>query len=67
MSNHLYQTLEFDKVLDDLAKRTCSSLAAERLRNVRPLPNPELVRKSLGRISELRTHIDSGKSFPIRG
>ncbi len=67
LSNHLYQTLEFDRVLDDLARRTCSSLAAERLRNLRPLPSSELVRKSLGRISELRTLIDSGESFPIRG
>lgn len=67
MNNHLYQTLEFDKVLDDLSSRTCSSLGAERLRGLRPLPSPELVRKSLGRISELRTYMDSGESFPISG
>ncbi|HID30403.1 MAG TPA: endonuclease MutS2, partial [Desulfobacterales bacterium] len=64
MRNYLYQTLEFDKVLDDLARRTHSSLAAERLRNLTPLPSLEVVRKSLGRISELRKFMDSGESFP---
>ena len=42
-----------------------SRLAAERLRGLKPLPSLEVVRKSLGRISELRTHMDSGGSFPI--
>lgn len=65
MSNHLYQTLEFDKVLDDLARRTNSSLSAERLRGLTPLPSLEVVRKSLGRTSELRKYMDSGESFPI--
>lgn len=65
MPDQLYKTLEFDKVLDDLAGRTHSALSAERLRHLRPLANVQLVRKSLGRISELRTHMDSGESFPI--
>ncbi|MGD9022987.1 MAG: endonuclease MutS2 [Deltaproteobacteria bacterium] len=65
MSHQLYQTLEFDKVLDDLARRARSSLGAERLKHLRPLPDPEQVRKSLGRISELRTFLDSGGLFPI--
>jgi DNA mismatch repair protein MutS2 len=65
LSNQLYQTLEFDKVLDDLAHRTHSPLSAERLQALKPLPNIEVVRKSLGKISELRTFTDSGESFPI--
>ncbi|MBW2565429.1 MAG: Smr/MutS family protein [Deltaproteobacteria bacterium] len=65
MNNHLYQTLEFDKVLDDLSSRACSSLAAERLRGLRPLPSREVVLQSLGRTTELRTYMDSGESFPI--
>ncbi|MES0363204.1 MAG: endonuclease MutS2 [Desulfobacteria bacterium] len=65
MNNHLYQTIEFDKVLDDLSSRACSSLAAERLRGLRPLPGREVVRQSLGRTTELRTYMDSGESFPI--
>ncbi len=65
MSKYLYKTLEFDKVLDDLACRTHSPLATERLRGLTRLPSLELVQKSLGRISELRTFIDSGGSFPI--
>ncbi len=65
LSNHLYQTLEFDKVLEDLARRTHCHLAADRLRQLKPLSNPELVRKSLARISEIRTFMDSGQSFPM--
>ena len=65
MSNHLYQTLEFDKVLDDLASRTCSLPAADRLRRLSPFSDPELVRKCLQRVSELRTYMDSGESFPM--
>ena len=65
MSNHLYQTLEFDKVLDDLASRTHSPLAAERLRGLTPLSSLEQVQESLGRVSELRSFMDSGESFPI--
>ena len=65
MSYHLYQTLEFDKVLDDLVRRTHSPLAAERLQGLTPLPGLEMVRKSLARISELRAFMDSGEAFPI--
>ncbi len=64
-SNHLYQTLEFDKVLEHLARKTHSPLAAERLRSLTPLPGLEPVRKSLARISELRSFMDSGESFPV--
>ena len=63
--NHLYQTLEFDKVLEHLACKAHSSLAAERLRSLTPFPGIEQVRKSLARISELRAFIDSGESFPV--
>ena len=63
--NHLYQTLEFDKVLKHLARKTHSPLVAERLRSLTPLPGIEPVRKSLARISELRTFMDSGESFPV--
>jgi DNA mismatch repair protein MutS2 len=62
---NLYQTLEFDRVLEHLASRTQSPLAAERIRGLAPLSSPELIRKSLARISELRTFMDSGGSFPI--
>ena len=65
MLDQLYKTLEFDKVLDDLATRTHSPLSAERLRHLRPLADVQHVRESLGRVSELRRHMDSGKLFPI--
>jgi len=65
LSNQLYQTLEFDRVLDDLARKTHSSLAAERIQSLRPLLSLELVQQSLARISELRTVMDSGESFPL--
>jgi len=65
LTNQLYKTLEFDKVLDDLAGRTHSPLSAERLRQLRPLSDIQLVRTSLGRVSELRKHMDSGRFFPI--
>lgn len=57
--------MEFDKILEDLARRTHSPLSAERLQGLTPLPSLEIVRKSLGKISELRTFMDSGGSFPI--
>ena len=65
MNSDLYQTLEFDRVLKDLARRALSSLAAERIRGLSPLSDIELVRKSLGRISELCSLMDSGGVFPI--
>ena len=65
LTDHLYQTLEFDKVLDDLARKTHSPLAAERLRDLTPLLSLDLIRKSLARISELRTFMDSGETLPI--
>jgi DNA mismatch repair protein MutS2 len=65
LSNHLYQTLEFDKVIEDLARRTYCPVAAESLRHLKPLSSPELVRKSLARISEVRTFMDSGGSLPM--
>ena len=65
MLDQLYKTLEFDKVLDDLATRTHSPLSAERLRHLRPLADVQHVRESLGRVSELRRHMDSGRFFPI--
>jgi DNA mismatch repair protein MutS2 len=65
LSNHLHQTLEFDKVLDDLARRSHCPVAAERLTQLKPLSSPDLVLKSLGKISEIRKWMDSGGSFPM--
>ena len=65
MSTPLYQTLEFDKVLDDLARRTQCPVSAERLQHLKPLSSIELVRKRLARVSEARTLMDSGGSFPM--
>ena len=65
LSNPLYQTLEFDKVLDDLARRTHCPVAAERLQGLKPLSSPDLALKSLASISEIRTWMDSGGTFPM--
>jgi DNA mismatch repair protein MutS2 len=65
LNNDLYHTLEFDKVLDDLSSRAQSALAATRLKALRPLSGPERVRKSLERISELCTLMESGGVFPL--
>ena len=65
MSNPLYQTLEFDKVLEDLARRAHCPVAAERLQRLKPLSSPELALKSLASISEIRTWMDSGGTFPM--
>ena len=61
----LYQTLEFHKVLEDLARKTHCDLSAERLRHLKPLENPESVQWHLSRISELRNFMDSGGSVPM--
>jgi DNA mismatch repair protein MutS2 len=65
LSTPLYQTLEFDKVLDDLARRTQCPVSAERLQHLKPLSSIELVRKRLARVSEARTLMDSGGSLPM--
>ncbi len=65
MSNSLYKTLEFDRVLADLAQRAFCPVASERLLGLTPLSSPELIRKSLGRVSEIGTFIDSGGSMPL--
>jgi len=65
LSTPLYRTLEFDKVLDDLARRAQCPLSAERLQHLKPLSSIELVRKRLATVSEARTLMDSGGSLPI--
>ncbi|MDY6954490.1 MAG: endonuclease MutS2, partial [Thermodesulfobacteriota bacterium] len=65
MSNPLYQTLEFDKVLDDLARRTHCPVAAERLQRLKPLSSHDEALKSLAKISEIRKWMDSGGTFPM--
>ena len=65
MSTPLYRTLEFDKVLDDLARRAQCPLSAEHLQHLKPLSSIELVRKRLATVSESRTLMDSGGSLPI--
>lgn len=62
---NLYQTLEFHKVLEDLARRTHCALSAERLRRLKPLPSRARVRQSLDRISEVRTFMDLGGSVSM--
>ena len=65
MNDNLHRTLEFDKVLEDLARRTHCPLSAKRLLDLRPLLGLESVKMSLGRISEVRTLMDSGESVPM--
>jgi DNA mismatch repair protein MutS2 len=65
LNNHLYQTLEFHKVLEDLARRSHCPVTAERLKGLKPLSSPDLVLESLARISEVRTWMDSGGAFPM--
>jgi DNA mismatch repair protein MutS2 len=64
-SNQLYHTLEFHKVLDDVARRTHCPVTAERIRQLQPFSDALLVQGSLDRISELRGIMDSGEAFPM--
>jgi DNA mismatch repair protein MutS2 len=64
-TGNLYQTLEFHKVLEDLARRTHCALSVERLRHLKPLENQASVQQSLDGISEIRTFMDSGGSVPM--
>jgi DNA mismatch repair protein MutS2 len=64
-SNQLYHTLEFQKVLDDLARRTHCSVTAERIRQLQPFSEALRVQRSLGRISEIRGIMDSSETFPM--
>jgi DNA mismatch repair protein MutS2 len=65
LSNPLYQTLEFDKVLEDLASRACCPVTGQRLRELTPLPSPDLVRRRLTEISEIRHSMDGGRPLPL--
>ncbi len=65
LNNRLYQILEFENVLDDLARRTHCPVAAERLRRLGPLSRLGEVEESLKKISEIRTFMDSGGSVSM--
>lgn len=65
MNNRLYQTLEFDKVLQDLSGRALSSPGVQRLLSLKPLSDPGIIQKRLDQTSELCTLMDSGRRLPI--
>jgi len=64
MNKRLYQILEFDAVLEDLARRTHCPVSAERLRHLQPFSTRGEVAGSLQEISEIRAFMDAGGVFP---
>ncbi|MBW2109688.1 MAG: endonuclease MutS2, partial [Deltaproteobacteria bacterium] len=61
----LYHTLEFPRVLNDLAGRAHCPASAKRLLNLKPLNGLDAVQQSLDQISEIRTFMDSGGTVPM--
>jgi len=64
LNRNLYQILEFDKILEQLARRAVSEIGAERLRHLSPFNTADEAKRRLDEISELRILIDSD-IFPI--
>jgi len=65
MNKRLYQILEFDAVLEDLAGRTHCPVSAERVRGLAPLATQAEVARSVGEISEIRGFMDEGGTVPM--
>ncbi len=62
----LRSVLEWDSVVSEIAARCMSDPGKEAARSLAPLA-PELIRKRLGKISEIRGLIERGTSFDFRG
>lgn len=65
MNNSPYKSLEFERVLEDLARRTHCCVSAARIEQLTPLPTIDDVRSSLGVISEISHFLDSGGVVPM--
>ncbi len=67
MDEKIYDILEFDKILEYLAQLPVSPLGERKIRQLRPLTNPELIQYDLSLVSELREILDFDDPFPISG
>lgn len=67
MNSHLFEKLEFDKILSQIASLSISPLGEELISTIRPLIDLTLIQQKLSEVTELREIIDFDDPFPIDG
>lgn len=67
MDRSIFSILEFDKVVDYLARLTLSSLGKELVLQIQPHSNLTLIHKHLNEVTELKDILDFDDPFPLSG
>ncbi|MBN2009538.1 endonuclease MutS2 [candidate division KSB1 bacterium] len=67
MNTEVYETLEFDKLLERLASLTISPLGDEQIASLSPLDQLSTIETALTEVTELREILDFDDPFPIDG
>ncbi|UCE08302.1 MAG: hypothetical protein JSW07_09890, partial [bacterium] len=67
MSNNIFLTLEFEKIIDHLAQSTLSSLGKELVLQIEPLTDITLINQHLSEVTELKDILDFDDPFPLSG
>ncbi|MBN2092013.1 endonuclease MutS2 [candidate division KSB1 bacterium] len=65
MNLETLQILEFDRILEILAEKTYSEMTRNRLLELEPSTDPEVIKNQLSRVSEFRKILDANEHFPI--
>ena len=67
MNQYIFETLEFDRIINHLASHTDSPLAKEIVLSLKPLSNISEINEKLSEVTELRAILDFDDPFPIHG
>ncbi len=67
MNQYIFETLEFDRIINHLASHADSSLAKENVLLLKPLTNITEITDKLTEVTELRAILDFDDPFPVYG
>ena len=67
MIKNIFSILEFDKIIDHLARLTLSSLGRELILQIEPQTTIAVIQKNLTEVTELRDILDFDDPFPLSG
>jgi DNA mismatch repair protein MutS2 len=67
LDKNIFSILEFDKIIDHLARLTISSLGKKLILQIQPLADLTFINQHLGEVTELRDILDFDDPFPLSG
>lgn len=67
MTESIFKSLEFVRIMDFLAEYSLSELGREQIHAIYPLANAEAVQQALAEVSDFRELIDFDQAFPTDG